>query len=120
MENKKAYLINYNTFYLDLFEFKSHQDFSSYMYEFVNTYAREAYDYTTKYEVWCLYMHNYTLNTSAIFIHPYMEKNIGFSAIYKKSIKDETRFLIVQIEFYGGREHYNGSLLDIKKYKYEN
>ncbi len=47
---QKAYLINYNTFYLDLFEFKNHQDFSHYMYEFVNTYTKEAFDYSTKYE----------------------------------------------------------------------
>lgn len=117
---QKAYLINYNTFYLDLFEFKNHQDFSHYMYEFVNTYTKEAFDYATKYEVWNLYMHNDTINTSAVFIYPYLEKNIDFCVIHKKSIEDDTRFLIVQIEFMNGTGHFSGSLSDIKNYNDEN
>lgn len=117
---QKAYLINYNTFYLDLFEFKNHHDFSHYMYEFIYVYTKEAFDFTSKHEVWRLYMHNYTVNTSAIYIYPSLEKNVDFSEIYKKSIKEDTRFLIIQIEFMNGTGHLSGSLSDIENYNDEN
>jgi hypothetical protein len=104
------------------------------MYEFLATYAQKEYSATNStYELLSLVMHNSTLNTSALYFYPFPDKDIKFVEIYRESLKNNTGFLIVNLEFLNEAEFLdepsflemleqedNGSLYEINKNYNEN
>lgn len=110
MTNKnKAYLININTFYLNLYDFKSPWDFSCWLYQFLDAYGRdEYYKDNTKYLLLKVRMHNDEIDISKIYMYPFMDRSIGFEDTYIVSMRsDNTRFIIVEVKIMDELEYIN-------------
>jgi hypothetical protein len=69
------------------------------MHEFLNAYAKEEYYASnSKYELLNVRMHNPTINTSILYLYPFMDRDTRFEEIFKESTKNGTKFLIVEPE----------------------
>lgn len=112
MSKQKAYPVNCNTFYFNLDDFKDHYQFSLWMYEFLNFYVKEEYEAcNSDYAILMLKLHNSCVYKSLTYLYPYTDLGIGFDVIFKKSIEDKTKFLILEIDFIDEAEHKVGSLI---------
>jgi hypothetical protein len=71
------------------------------MHEFLGNCAREVFNAigNSKYELLYVTVHNHTLRRSTLYLYPFIDRSIRFDRIYRESIKDNTKFLIVKIEF---------------------
>ena len=84
-------------FRLNLNKFKTSKEFSMYMYNILNSYAKSNYNSNIECKILYIRLYNNIIESTNIYLYPYINKDIPFDKIFKESIIRNNNILHINI-----------------------